>query len=63
MSVKGLQVQGWEILGSFKEKGIRWLEVLAKEKETCMSEEDGFAIRQAPALWDPGCGVLHTGCL
>lgn len=46
MRVEGLQVQGWEILGSFKEKGIGWFEVLAKEKETCMSEEGGFAIRR-----------------
>lgn len=60
MRVEGLQVQRREIRGSFKEKGIRWFEVLAKEKETCMSEEGGFAIRWRPTVWDPGCGVLQT---
>lgn len=38
MSIETLQAQGWEILGSFKEKGIRWFEVLAKEKGTCQKK-------------------------
>lgn len=60
---EGLKVQGWEILGSFREEGNRWLEVWAEKDEICRSEEAGVAMRQAPPLWESGCGVLATGCL
>ena len=61
--VEGLKVQEWEMLGSFREEGITWFELWAEEDETCRSEEAGVAMRQAPPLWEPGCCVLHTGCL
>lgn len=58
-----LTVQGWKILGSFREEIIRWFEPWAEEDEICRSEEAGAPIRQAPLLSEPGCDVLPKGSL